>query len=823
LPTPTFSGASFQTNLPSPNDNQTYAAVAALADGSFAAVYKGHNGSDTAPGTLRLVIRNADGSLARTETIVDPSNENFVDGDNVAIAALEGGGFVVTWSERGAQDTNVKHRVFDAAGNAVTGEIHTNAGDVAVGYATRSDIVGDGQGGFYIVWDVIEDRDPGPGQEHTRMVHTAHFGPNGQRDSNITRVSDGLGGDSNATIAISRDGSRLNIVWDDDLGQSNGTLNNDSIRGFESGGRGNYRVDGGDFSEFHTDPDIAYSTGSNFMAVWSEFIAPGVYAVHGSINGGAEFKVNTSAHTHFGVIPKVVGLASGDFLVVWYDGRFDGNADVLGQLFSVTGEKIGSEFQISDRASTGISRIEASETLDGRVVVTWDPAGPGGEIYSRFVDPRQAASNWVGTAASEQYVGTSFNDTLDGSDGNDRLYGGAGADRLVGGNGSDLLAGDAGADETVGGLGNDTYVVDGLDTIVEAVNEGTDTVQSSVSFTLGANLENLTLINVSTALNGVGNSLNNLITGNNYDNLLNGGTGADRLVGGPGNDTYVVDNAGDTIVEALNQGVDTVQSRVSFTLGANLENLTLINVSTALNGVGNSLNNVIIGNNFNNVLNGATGADNLRGLAGNDTYYVDNAGDVVNESVAGSSGIDTVVSSVSFSLANTTRVFGAVERLTLTGTTAISGTGNALANTIVGNAAANVIKGLDGNDVIYGGLGNDKLYGGAGNDVFVFDMKPHSSTNRDTIADFANVTGNNDRIWLDNAIFTKLGAGAAHALSPAFFRVGTAAADANDYIIYNKATGALFYDANGSGAGGAVQIATLLTKPTLTVSDFLVV
>jgi Ca2+-binding RTX toxin-like protein len=104
----------------------------------------------------------------------------------------------------------------------------------------------------------------------------------------------------------------------------------------------------------------------------------------------------------------------------------------------------------------------------------------------------------------------------------------------------------------------------------------------------------------------------------------------------------------------------------------------------------------------------------------------------------------------------------------------------------------------------------------------VFNTAP-SASNRDAIADFADATGDDDTIWLAGAIFTKLGAGAAHALSGAFFHVGAAARDADDYIIYNQMTGALFYDSNGSAAGGAIQIAALVNKPVLTVSDFVVV
>jgi serralysin len=247
--------------------------------------------------------------------------------------------------------------------------------------------------------------------------------------------------------------------------------------------------------------------------------------------------------------------------------------------------------------------------------------------------------------------------------------------------------------------------------------------------------------------------------------------------------------------------------------------------------IGNELRNDLRGNGGNDTLSGAAGNDTLVGGAGsdrliggtgNDTYHV-NTGDVISE--AANAGNDTVVSSA-------TRTLGAnLENLVLTGTAAISGAGNALANVLVGNAAANVLNGAAGNDRLVagagsdwllGGLGNDLLSGGGGNDDFGFNTAPSASANRDIITDFANAAGNNDTIYLENAVFTKLGAGAAHALNPAFFRVGAAAADANDFIVYNRATGALFYDANGSSAGGAIQFATLITKAALTAGDFVV-
>ena len=168
--------------------------------------------------------------------------------------------------------------------------------------------------------------------------------------------------------------------------------------------------------------------------------------------------------------------------------------------------------------------------------------------------------------------------------------------------------GGAGNDAMSGGSGNDTYVVDAAgDTVTEAASEGTDTVQASVSHTLGANVENLTLTGTG-AINATGNTLDNTLTGNSGNNVLSGGAGNDTMAGGAGNDTYVVDAAGDTVTEAANAGTDTVQSGISYTLGANVENLTLTGTG-AINATGNTLNNTLTGNSGNNVLDGGAGND----------------------------------------------------------------------------------------------------------------------------------------------------------------------------------------------------------------------
>ncbi|MDP2821074.1 MAG: calcium-binding protein [Sulfuritalea sp.] len=252
--------------------------------------------------------------------------------------------------------------------------------------------------------------------------------------------------------------------------------------------------------------------------------------------------------------------------------------------------------------------------------------------------------------------GTTGGDAINGLGGDDQLMGTDGNDTLNAGAGNDLLNGGTGIDCTAGGAGDDVYVVDiAGDVVTELASEGIDTVTSSTAYTLGAYVENLILTGA-TAINGTGNTLDNVLTGNGVANTLNGGTGVDTLIGGLGNDIYVVDNAGDSIVEQVGEGTDTVQSSIGYTLATNVENLTLSG-TVANSGTGNELNNSLTGNSAastlsggagNDSLNGGTGADMLIGGAGNDSYTVDNVGDVVTE--VADEGIDSVASSVSYEI-----------------------------------------------------------------------------------------------------------------------------------------------------------------------------
>lgn len=364
-----------------------------------------------------------------------------------------------------------------------------------------------------------------------------------------------------------------------------------------------------------------------------------------------------------------------------------GGAKIVGAAGSLTGASVSFAGDLNGDGVTDLM-IGAPGTGE-RVQVLYTPSiwMPDTNIY--------------GTAGAD-IIGAGYGSTLHSiGTGNDTVLGLDGNDSISTGDGDDVLEGGAGADTLVGGAGNDLYLIDSADTIVELADlgSGNDTIQSSVNATMAANVENLVL--TGSAISGTGNAGDNTITGNAKANILAGLGGADTMAGGTGDDTYYVTDATDVVVESVNAGFDTVISSINLTLKANLEALTLI--GTATNGVGNTLANTLTGNALNNILNGSTGADTMIGGLGDDTYYVDNASDMIVEAVG--EGNDTVLATVDFTLG------AEVENLTLKGA-ARHATGNALANKLVGTAF---------DDVLDGGAGIDKMTGGNGNDTYMVD------------------------------------------------------------------------------------------------------
>jgi trimeric autotransporter adhesin len=490
-----------------------------------------------------------------------------------------------------------------------------------------------------------------------------------------------------------------------------------------------------------------------------------------------------------------------------------------------------------------------------------------GNALNNFMVGNSASNTLNGGLGNDNLFGEAGDDTLDGGAGNDTLNGGADNDNIKGGLGNDTLNGGTGNDTLDGGFGNDTmaggegddiYIVDVAgDTVTEAAGEGTDLVKSSVTYILGTDVENLTLTGA-IAINGTGNDLNNSIIGNNGSNTLNGGVGNDELNGGlgidtmnggVGNDTYTVDNIADVVFEAFNQGTDTVESSVTYTLTPEVENLKLTGTGN-INGTGNILANILTGNTGNNILRGGEGNDILNGDAGNDTLNGGMGNDTLDGgtgndtyvfNTAVSLGLDTIIETAtsndtiqfvgstgaSIDLSNTTtaqNIYNSgINTLVLTVMSIENVTGGDGSDTILGNADANILIGGLGNDTLTGGAGNDTLTGGAGNDSFVFNSTI-AFGGIDTISDFAVRA---DKIKLDATIFG-LTAGVALATDAVkIVATDLAGGASSGSIVYNSVTGGLFYNADGAtagfgGTGG--QFATLRAGlTTLSSVDFLAI
>jgi Ca2+-binding RTX toxin-like protein len=449
------------------------------------------------------------------------------------------------------------------------------------------------------------------------------------------------------------------------------------------------------------------------------------------------------------------GLAGNDTYVI---GSNDKVADTGGDLSDTV--KVAFSFDlVNDTAiATGVENItltgsanlnatgDANDNiLTGNSGVNTMSGGLGDDTYvigsNDVIVPDTGGTDTVVINANYSIAARSDleNITLSGT-GSYKAIGNAGVNILTGNSGANSLDGGAGDDTMIGGLGNDTFFVDSAGDVVmesQSANEGIDIVRSSIDFSLDATLdrkyiEKLTL--TGTALVGTGNSLANVITGNALDNTLDGGAGADTLIGGTGNDLYYVDNASDTVTDS--GGFDVVASTASFTLGSGLDNLTLDDAGGSINGVGNTLaniitgnasdnsldggsgNDILIGNDGDDIINGGLGNDIMTGGIGDDTFFVNSLSDQIIEN-SGEGTHDTVEASVNYTLGSELEDLILSDVIPPGGTTvpALNGTGNAVANIIEGNSAKNTIDGSDGDDTLSGGAGDDTLIGGTGNDT----------------------------------------------------------------------------------------------------------
>jgi VCBS repeat-containing protein len=510
----------------------------------------------------------------------------------------------------------------------------------------------------------------------------------------------------------------------------------------------------------------------------------------------------------------LVGGSGNDYLVggAGIDGLYGGVGndtyffDDAGDFaIELTGEGQDIAYTIVSHTLAAGSEIEILSAFDTSSTAPLDLHG--NELDNQIW--ANAAANYVtGGAGDDSLLGLDGNDTLMGGEGtdylaggqgNDALYGEAGNDLLIGEDGNDYLDGGAGGDGMYGGAGNDSYFVDdGGDYAVESASGGTDALYTSVSYSLAAGneIETIAVRNPAStnAINMLGNEFNNQLLGNEGVNNSNGGDGNDTLFGYGGNDGLGGGNGADYL--SGGQGNDALY--------------------------GEAGNDLLVGDEGNDYIVGGAGGDGMYGGTGNDTFFIDDALDYVIE--LGGGGQDIAYATVSHTLAagSELEILSALDNA---GTAAIDLHGNELDNQIWGNGGANYLTGGGGNDVLVGfggddlligGTGNDYLDGGAGADTFAFTSALNAATNVDMIAGFSSA---DDVIVLDHAVFAGLGPG---PLAAGAFATGAAAHDADDRIIYDSATGAIYFDSDGNGAGAAIQFASVAPGTALTFSDFYV-
>lgn len=543
-----------------------------------------------------------------------------------------------------------------------------------------------------------------------------------------TAGDDGLlGGTGNDTLnALAGSDVLMGDAGDDEL---IGGAGDDDLRG--GAGNDTYRLNIGDGAD-----RIMDSSGSSDTLVFGTGIAPADVNVVGYDGGGMMLSLANGADYVYvsGGSLESVRFANG---TVW-------NAAYLAELGRTRTGSANNDYLFGDESDNIIRALAGNDTVHGGAGNDQIDGGTGNDSMlgqagddaytvdstgDRVVENPGEGVDSVTASVSFTLGADVENLSLSGTSGlsgtgnahNNLLVGNAGNNTLSGNAGNDTVDGGAGVDTLIGGTGDDGYVVDASgDVVTEAAGAGVDTVQASASWSMSANVEHLVLTG-SSAINGTGNASANTITGNAGNNRLDGGAGNDTLTGGAGDDSYLVDSTADSVVELDGQGTDLVTSTATYTLSGNIENLSLTG-SAMINGTGNTLNNLLTGNASNNTLTGGAGNDTLDGGAGtdrmiggtgDDRYVVNVASDVITE--LANEGIDGVSSSASYTLA------AHVENLALTGTSAISGTGNALDNLLIGNSAANTLTGGDGNDSLDGGAGNDTMVGGAGNDSYTVD------------------------------------------------------------------------------------------------------
>jgi Ca2+-binding RTX toxin-like protein len=754
----------------------------ALVDGRIAVIWQettGQNG-DASGSAIKGEILNANGSVFAAEFLINTSTL----GDQIlpTIAALASGGFVVAWQDgslsASPRGQDIRAQIFALDGNKTGSELLVNS--LTAGDQTAPVITSLTNGNFAVAWNSTASPTP---------AEFAVFSATGTPVSSETNISIhpssilGTGplvvgilesAPNNITVFnIQNTWSASSINWAlygdnfDATGAVIGSGNN--LLG------GNYRYAGNGAWDFASNATfgsiIAYQlTAGNFPGyqynraiVVQSFDQAGVAATLATID------VATDPTLQYSTVSNItISAGHGSDIVLAY-------TDTLGfHLGTVNGGAFHPVILENSTLPVGASEFDITDLSQGRFLLSWTAAD--GSVTGQFFDYLGDGAVQDGTASMDVLVGTTGRDILRGFDGNDILVGGGGLDAIYGGTGDDVIVSGTGAAFLYGEAGNDTFFIsDGTTHVTELAGEGYDTIHSSVNFILPVNVEALFLTD--SAQYATGNADTNLIVGNDKDNIIDGGLGNDLLYGGNGDDVIYGGEGDNQLFGQAGNDWLTGLSGADIMLGGD-GNDVLLGYGGNDTLYGEAGNDTLVGDDGNDTLYGGIGQDALYGNAGNDLLF----GEAGNDNLYAGTGDDTI--------------FG--------GDGADWLWGEAGNDTLLGSIGDDVLLGQDGNDFLVFDEGTDSGYGGSGADIFYWSSPTQGA---DVVSDFSHAEG--DKIYLDHTSFG-VAAGLTLTEGSNFFSGAGATSHSAVATFYFDTTSNIFwYDADGTGAGGANAITFL--------------
>jgi Ca2+-binding RTX toxin-like protein len=741
-------------------NNQLRPSVTELSDGRLFYVWASERNSGDYE--IRGQIRNADGSASDKEFTVSVGTAPSDEHFAPHAVTLADGRLLVTWDSSDGVDTNIRGRLYNANGTA-NGTTDFVVNSVTSGFQSGNIVARLADGGYVAAWEA-----PGNPANIKAIIFSANGTPGTEFTVNTTAAavltSTSVTQLNNGNIVFSWKGSGTS---DFNIRAQIFTTSRNKV-----GSELTLNTTGKTNGDLQESSSVQALTDGGFFAAWvsnegANAKVRGQFFTAAGVKNGTELLISSPAGT-LDRTPSVAVLDDGRVFVAWRS--FSANQeDIKARVYNTDGTSAGSDFVVNSTTAGNQTNPTIIILPNGRVSVAWQSDG---EIRSTVINPLV----YSGNGSNDNWSGGDFAEQLSGGGGNDVLKGNGGKDTINGGTGEDELSGGASNDTVYGGTGNDRLFGD-----------------SSGDYLYGEDG-------------------NDRLSGGTSNDILNGGTGADVLIGDTGSDWASYTTAKTAVKVNLS------------TPGSNTGDAAGDSYSSIENIFGSGFDDTLSGNSRANSLKGGGGKDSLSGGSGNDVLN----GGTSADKLSGGTGIDYAsysgaTAAVKAYLSKPSSNTGEAKGDIYSSIESLSGskfsdtlTGNAGANTIKGGGGNDLLSGSSGNDLLQGGTGKDRMSGGTGADKFYYGSQSEAG---DTITSF----GSTDFFVFKGLAFDIAKKGTLS--STAFWANTTGLAhDTSDRFILETDTGKLFYDSNGSTAGGTkLLIADVDGTFTMSSADILIV